>query len=145
MNQDTRRSLDRVLDRLEKQSRGSRRRFSTAPIMLGLGLILGNMNLTALVPMLWDEFLPGGLDHAETFRGWPALVWKASILCQSVQGMVWLVIGSVVATGLVGCWLSRSLHYLVWLSAVIVIAANAGILAITLQTSLMATRAATGL
>lgn len=146
MNPDTLRSLDRALDRLERQAGRPRRRFSTSPFVLGIGLAVGDVLLTRLVPMVWASLLPGGLEQAATLRGWPALVWRAAVYCHVHQGPVQAAIGVAVVVSLLLSFMGgRPLRIVVWLCAVGVILADAGILVVTIQSSLSATAADVGL
>jgi hypothetical protein len=145
MNRDALRSLARIVDRMERQASRPRRRFSTAPIVLGLGLVLADALLAKLVPMLWETLLPHGLEQAEALRGWPGLVWRGSVLCQTRQTPVLIGIAAAVVVGLLCGSAGRPLRFLVWVSAAGVIALNAAILIVTMQTSLRATASAAGL
>jgi hypothetical protein len=145
MNRDALRSLSRIVDRMERQAARPRRRFSTAPIVLGLGLVLADALLTKLVPMLWETLLPHGLEQAETLRGWPGLVWRGSVFCQTRQPVVALGIAAAVVVGLFCGSAGRPMRFLVWCSAAGAIALDAAILIVTIQTSLRATASAAGL
>lgn len=146
MNPDTLRSLDRALDKLDRQHRRPRRRFSTAPFVLGFGLIVADLLLTRLVPMVWESLLPGGLEQAATLRGWPALVWRSAVYCHVHQGPVQVFIGLAFVLSVLLSFLGgRPLRIVVWLSAAGIILINAGILVVTLQSSLRATAASAGL
>jgi hypothetical protein len=145
MNDATRESIDRALDRLERQSRGRRWRFTTAPIVLGLGLALGNLILSWFVPTLWESMLPGGFDDVSSFRGLPRLVWKLSAFCQTFSGTAWDFILVVVVLSVIGCWLMKRFRYLVWVLAAVVVAANAGILLVAIKVCLTATLSSAGL
>ena len=107
--------------------------------MLAIGLILGDLMLTRLVPAVWESVLPHGLEQARTFRGWPGLVWHSAVYCHAYPQRVWVVIGAAVVASLIVSFGVRPLRFLVWLSAVGVIVINAGILYITLQTSMSST------
>ena len=144
MNHDTLRSLDRILDRMERRSQRPRRGISTAPLVMGVGLVMGNLLLTRLVPVIWESCLPRGLEQASSLRGWPGMVWRLALFCHSYQQSVWVVIGAAVVASLVISVLLRPLRALVWLSAVGVIVADAAILVITLMASLSMTVAGAG-
>jgi hypothetical protein len=144
MKQEALRSLDRILARMERRARRPRWRFSTAPIVLALGLVTADVLLAWLVPMIWDSILPHGLDEARTLRGWPALVWRGAVFCHYRQPMVQGAVAVVSVTALLIGSRSRPLRWLVWLCAAGVILLNAGILVVTINTGLRATAAAAG-
>lgn len=144
MNPATRKTLERMLDRMERQGTRSRRRFTASPIVLILGLLLANALLTRLVPMIWATTLPGGLDQVFTFRGWPLLLWRFVLLARMRQTLLFGSIAVVGLVALVGSYRSRGIRLLVWLGALAVIALNAGILALALRTSMTAAEGALG-
>lgn len=139
MNQDSLKSLDRLLNKMERSQKRPRGGISTAPAVLAVGLVVGYLILTRLVPSAWDSLLPHGLEQARTFRGWPGLVYRSAAYCHAYPSRVWVAIGAVVVASLFVSFCVRPLRFLVWLSAVGVIVANAGILYVTLQTSMRAT------
>jgi hypothetical protein len=143
VNPSTARALDRLLRQMDRPPR--RPRFSTAPLVMGLGLVLGYQLLVRLVPRVWSTTLPGGLAQARFLRGWPGLVWRLAWFCYYDFRTV-LVIGGLLVAGaiVVSGWL-RPLRFLVWLAAVGVILADAGIVYVTLRTALEATAAASGI
>ncbi len=145
MNPSTDRAFERVLKAMSRPSRPRRSRFSTAPFVLALGLLLGYQLTSRLVPMVWGSMLPGGLDQARTFRGWPGLVWALAVAChRDVFGVVATLAGIAVA----GFWLSmfvRPLRPLVWLMVVGTIAIDAGIVYVTLRAAIEATAQNAGL
>jgi hypothetical protein len=134
MNESTRRALDRVDDVLDRAGRREKKRrgFSTAPIVLVLGLILAYQLLVRLVPMLWAEILPEGYDQAAFLPGGARLVRGLGLFC---YGRFPIVLGGVVAVVLVSVALGRhpATRPLVWLMAVASILANAGILFVALK------------
>lgn len=144
MTRDALKSLDRILDRMERRGRRPRARVTTAPVVLAAGLVLAYLLLTRLVPVLWESLLPHGLEQAAGLRGWPGLVWRAAVFCHWHPRAVWTAIGATLVTGLLVGGLARPLRVLVWLAAVGVIVADAGILVIALQTSLKLTVDAAG-
>jgi hypothetical protein len=113
-------------------------RFSIAPIYLVLGLILGYQLLVRFVPMVWASMLPGGLDQASQFRGWPAVVWHFSRYCRLRFPAVVLILGGAAGLGFLLSAL-RPLRIFVWLAAIAVVAVDAGILIVTLRTAMTAT------
>ena len=144
MNRATLRSFDKILDRMGRQGRRPRGRISTAPVVLAAGLVMAHVMLTRLVPRVWATILPYGLDQAATFRGWPGLVWRAAVYGHDHERHVLLAVGVVFAASLAAGYLFRPARWLVWIAAVCVIALNAGILFVTMQTSLGATASAAG-
>lgn len=145
MNPYTWKSLEKIQQRIERRERRVRRPFSTAPVVLAIGLVLADVMLGYLVPTIWESLLPQGLDQAAGLRGWPGLVWRGVLYCHQHQRTVQIAIGAAVVFGFIACSRGRMLRFAVWLSAVGVIVLNAGILIITLQTSLRATAASAGL
>ena len=145
MNPSTARALDRLLRQMERPARSRKSRFSTAPIVLALGLVLGYQLLSRLVPMVWSTMLPGGLEQARTFRGWPGLVWRLAVACHADFAGVLVVLGGIAAAGVfLSTWV-RPLRFLVWLAAVASILIDAGIVFVTMRTALDATARAAGL
>lgn len=145
MNPSTSRALDRLLQQMARPPRQRRKRVSTAPLVVALGLVLGYQLLVRLVPQVWGEMLPGGMDQARSFRGWPGLVGNLAWSCHQNFAAA-LVIGGLFVAGtiLVSGWL-RPLRFLVWLAAIGVILADAGIVYVTMRTALEATAAASGI
>lgn len=142
MNDKTLKALDRALDKLEQDmDRRQRRRggFSTSPFMLALGLVLGYQLLVRLVPKVWSSFLPGGLEQAQQFRGWPGLVASLAIACDRNFTTVCVVGGAIVIGAFLWVRWVRPLRFLVWLAAIGVILLDAGIIYVTLSTSMAAT------
>lgn len=146
MRPDAERTLRRFLEQDERPPRRRRAgRISSAPIVLGLGLLLGYQLLVRLVPWVWSATLPGGLAQARGFRGGPGLVYHLAVACyQNVATATGLIIGAVLVAFLLGA-LARPLRWLVWLAAVAVILIDASILAVTLQAALWATARASGM
>ncbi len=144
MTHDALKSIDRIMDRMERRSRRPRGRVTTAPLVLAVGLALGDLLLTRLVPVLWESLLPYGLEQAAGLRGWPGLVWRAAVFCHTHPRPVWAAIGASLVVGLLVGGVARPLRVLVWLAAVGVIVVDAGILVIALRTSLMLTVDAAG-
>jgi hypothetical protein len=145
MNEQTRKVLDRLQRDSERSSRRRPRRFTTAPLVLALGLILADVLLTRIVPMIWETLLPGGLEQADHLVGWAGLVWRAAVYCHFHQRPVQVAIGVATVGGLLACRGGRLLRIAVWLSAVGVIALNAAILIVTIRTSLQVTARSAGL
>ncbi len=145
MNPSTERALDRLLQKMARPPRTRRSRFSTAPVVIALGLVLGYQLLVRLVPRVWGELLPGGMRQARFLRGWPGLVGNLAWSCHLHFSAV-LVIGGLFVAGaiLVSGWL-RPLRFLVWLAAIGVILADAGIVYVTLRAALETTADASGI
>lgn len=139
MNPSTARALDRVLRQMSRPPRARKTRFSTAPIVLALGLVVGYQLTARLVPKYWAAMLPGGLDQARFFRGWPGLLWASSVRCHlDFPGSA----GLLAAIGASGFFLStfvRPLRPVVWLMVAGTIAIDAGIVYVMIRTALEAT------
>jgi hypothetical protein len=137
MKPSTQRAMDRLLRSMARPPRPRPRRLSLSAIYLALGLVLGYQLLVRFVPMVWGSLLPGGLTQANQLRGWPGVVWRLAIVAHVRFPAVATTLGIVGAAGfLLGA--IRPLRLLVWLAAVVVIAIDAGILILTLQTALAA-------
>jgi hypothetical protein len=139
MNPSTTKALDRILKQMSKPPRAPRSRFSIAPVILGIGLVVGYQLTSRLVPMVWGSMLPGGLDQARHFRGWPGLVWVLAVHCHRDFAGTVAILAAIGGLGLVMATLARPLRPIVWLMAAGVIAADAGIVYVTLRTSIEAT------
>lgn len=135
MNPSTSRALDRVLRQMSRPPRVRRSRFSTAPILLGLALGLGYLLLARLVPMYWASMLPHGLPQATTFRGWPGLVWSLAVHCHRDFAGTATILGGTALVGLVLSTFARPLRPVVWLMAAAAVAADAGIVYVTIRTA----------
>ncbi|GAC1468532.1 MAG: hypothetical protein NVSMB9_11290 [Isosphaeraceae bacterium] len=146
MNWRSDRSLARWLKELDRRhSRPMRWRFPTSAFVLALGLVLADLLLTRLVPRVWHSLLPGGLEQAMTLQGWPGLVWRSAVFCHDQQGFVQVSIGLSLVLAILLSLAGRLPRLLVWLSAVGIILVDAGILVVTIQSSLRATAASAGL
>lgn len=141
----TLRALDRIIARMDRQTRRRSRPSLIAPVALAIGLVLADVLLTKIVPMAWETLLPHGLEQASHFRGWPGLVWRLAVYGNTHQGTVQAGILVVSVVGLFIGWCVRPLKLVVWLAAVGVIAMNAGILIVMLRTSMNATADAAGI
>jgi hypothetical protein len=139
------RSLERALDRIDRASRRSGRRFPVSALTLGIGLGLGFLLLTRFVPMLWGSLLPHGLDQAAALRGWPGVVWRAAVLAHVNQRAALAAIAGVSALGLVVGYHVRPVRWALWLAAVAVMVLDAAILALTLATAWAAAAGEAGL
>ena len=145
MNPRTLKSIERMLYRMERQQKRGRGKISTAPVVLALALIMADVMLTRLVPMIWSALLPHGIEQVATFRGWPALVWRAGLFCHMHQMGILVAIGATFALSCLLGYRSRVIRMIVWCGAASAIALNAAILVITIQTSLRASASAAGI
>jgi hypothetical protein len=145
MNEKTRRALDRMLKRLDRDARRPRRKFPLAPIYLSLGLILGYQLLVRFVPLVWFAFLPEGFNQAQHLPGGAGLVWRLATACHDHFDRVAIVLGGIAAAGFVLDRGPRMSRFLVWLAAFAVVVVNASILAIAIKTSMEATIRGSGL
>jgi hypothetical protein len=135
MNPNTLRKFDKMLARMDRRAKRPPRRFLMSPIALVAGLVLGEQLLVRFVPMVWETFLPGGLEQADFLRGWPGLLWRLAVSCHVNQPAVFVGIGVV---GLVAWMLGgRNIvfRFLVRLGAFGVILLDACIVIVTLATS----------
>lgn len=144
MDPRTIKKVNRLLDQMERRARRPRR-FPTSPILLGIGLVIMELLLTRLVPRAWAALLPRGLEQASGFQGWPRLVWNAALFCHRYEQPVFIAIAVVTILGFVVASRSRLIGILIWLSAVGVILLDAGIIVVTILTSLQATSADAGI
>lgn len=135
MNDSTRHALDRVERAMDRAGRKRPRGFSTAPLALGLALILGYQLLVRLVPALWAQILPGGFDQGGRMPGVAGLVWRLAWFCHLRFPVVFA--GAMIAIVL-GFGLGRSpvTRPFAWLMAVAAIGVDAAILAIALKTGM---------
>ena len=134
MNHHALKSLDRALAEMEERRKRSNRRLTTSPFLLSAGLFLNVLLLVRLVPLVWPALLGG--DPEGSLRGWPLQVWRASGFC--VGHMPGVVLG-VVAASFLSLFLNyrfRVLRPLTWLSAVLVVLVDAGIVWATIQACL---------
>jgi type IV secretory pathway VirB2 component (pilin) len=132
----TEKALARVLDRLDRDSRRTRRGFSRAPIYLTLGLVVGYQLLVRFVPMVWSSTLPHGLAQAGHLAGWPGLLWRLAMICHGRFTQVVVVLGAIAFTGFLlarGPWPMR---LLVWLAAFGIVLIDALIVFLALSASL---------
>lgn len=145
MNESTKRALDRALKSMARPPRRKPSRFSMAPIVLGLALLLGFQLVHRLVPMVWSTMLPGGWQQANHLRGWPGLVWGLAVASHEsfLTSCLWL--GGLWVGAMVFSASARPLRPLLWLLAVGAIGADAGIVYVTLTTSIRATAQAAGI
>jgi hypothetical protein len=130
MNHQNWKSLEQLLDQLDRRSQRSSRRITPAALVLVAGLFLGYLLLATLVPQVWPALL--ATEPGEALRGWPLLVWRTSEFCLAhrsgiLAGLVAVSLVVIVLTYRVGF-----LRPLVWLLALGVVVVDAGILATTL-------------
>lgn len=145
MNPSTARAIDRLMRQASRPRRERKSRFSIAPVILAIGLTLGYQLTSRLVPMVWGSMLPGGLTQAQTFRGWPGLIWTLALQCHRnfATALFWLV--AIGATGFVLAIFARPLRPIVWLMALATILIDAGIVYVTLRTAIEATAMQAGI
>ena len=143
MNPSTERALGRVLDRLSRPPR-RRRGLSRAPVILGLGFLVGYQLLVRLLPRVWGELLPGGLAGAARLRGTPGALYAAARFCYGEFPVVAGTLAGVTVAAALFAWWWWPFRWLAWLAALAVLAADALILMIILRTALAATAAAAG-
>jgi hypothetical protein len=133
MNESTRKALDRVDDALDRASRPRRRRgFSTSPLVLAGGLVLGYQLLVRLVPTLWNQILPNGYDQAALLPGGAAIVWRLGYFCHLRFPVVLAGAVLLVASGFILGRLPAT-RLLAWGLAVASIVMDAAILVIALK------------
>lgn len=125
--------LNRVLDRLERRAQRPARRFSGAPVALGLGLALGYVLLVQLVPRVWPSVMTEAFNLH--WGGWPAWIWRLSMWCQTHprQALGGIAGLSALLFGL--GYYRRSVRLASWLAALAVVAADAAVVALTLFAS----------
>ena len=147
MNKAEHARLRKTLEDLDRKSRdkGSGWRFSTSPIVFGVGLGMADYLLLAFVPKAWSTLLPDGVDQAVALQGQAANVQQLSILVTRFQGPspVAIVVATVVML-IIGL-ASKPTRFLSWLCALGVIILNVWIVATVLQTSWTANAQAAGL
>jgi hypothetical protein len=121
-----------------RTGRRRRRRFSMAPITLGLALLVGVVWLTELLPRVWEATLPGGLAQAASFRGWPGLLWSLAVGAHRNRGPL---LGGIAAVALVGLALARSSTAFRWgfrLLALAAVLLDVGLVFLTMRIALAA-------
>lgn len=131
--------LDRMMRSLERSSRRGRTRFTLAPITFGLALLVGLALLTELLPRVWSAVLPGGLDQAAHFRGWPGLTLAVAVLLHRNRWVAIGVVGGLVVLGMPVAsrsWPARWVFRLLAFAAVLV---DFGIVYVILSSALEAT------
>jgi len=144
VNPSTKQALDRLLAKMDRPRRRPRR-VSTAPIVLALGLLLGYQLLVRFVPMAWSILLPGGLDQAARFRGWPGLLWRVANMAYGRYPASAIAFGSVGLAGVIISVIAPPLRFLVWLAAIAVIALDAAIVVAVVTTAVAVTAQEAGL
>jgi hypothetical protein len=140
----TLKSIDKALEKLARPPRKRPRRFSVAPIYLGLGLLLADQLLVRFVPMVWASALPGGIEQANLLHGWPRLVWALSRLFSLRSAEVIAILGTIAVIGFIVS-LVRPLRPFVWLAAIAVVACDAAILILAVKTAMDLTMHQVGL
>lgn len=132
MNPSTAKALERALRALERSHR-PRRRFTLTPLMTALGLALAYILLTILLPRVWSTTLPGGLETATRFQGWPGLIWRLAVVSHqhfvgfcAVCGAIFLISILLTRGGVAG-------RFVAWLLAVSIVLLNGLILYVTIR------------
>jgi hypothetical protein len=136
MNPQTQKSLERVLDQLDRRARRPDRRLTPAALALAAGLFLGYLLLARLIPQAWPALLAN--DPATSLRGWPLVVWRLSQACLAHQRPILAGLVASCLVMLVLSYRSRTVRFLVWVAAVGVVVVDAGILVCTLLACLQA-------
>jgi hypothetical protein len=132
MNDSTRSALNRIDRALDRPARKRKPGFSTSPLVLAGGLVLGYHLLVRLVPSLWANILPGGFEQGSMFVGLPWIVWRLAWFCHLHFTSVAAGTGILVSIALV---LGRHpfTRPVAWLMAVASILLDAGILFIAIK------------
>ena len=136
MNQSTARALDRLFRQMSRPPRVRKSRFSIAPVILALGLLLGHQLVWKLVPTYWGSQLPGGLNQARHFRGWSGLLWACVVVAHRDFTATVALLSVIAASGLLLSALCRPLRPIVWLMALAVIAIDGGIVYVMMRTAI---------
>jgi hypothetical protein len=110
-------------------------RFSIAPVILGLGLLLGHQLVWKLVPTYWGSVLPGGLERARHFRGWAGLLWVCAVVCHRDFVATISLLGVIAGSGLLLSTFCRPMRPIVWLMALAVIVIDGGIVYVMMRTA----------
>ena len=145
MNPSAARAVDRLMRQMNKPPRARKSRFSIAPVILALGLVLGFQLLSRLVPHVWESMLPGGLDQARQFRGWAGLVWASAVHCHRDSTGAIAILATIGGVGFLLSTFVRPLRPIVWLMAIATIGVDAGIVYVTLRTAIEATAQQAGI
>jgi hypothetical protein len=122
-------SLNRVLSQLDRRSKRSQRRFTTAPLVLALGLVLADCLLLGLVLPVWPSVMSSATTDG--LGGIHRVVWHLAEYCQDYQKKVQVGILVVSVLTLVLSYRMKSIRLLAWLAAVGVVASDAVILLTT--------------
>lgn len=145
MNPETLRKLERQLRKLDRRRPRAIGRGFTAALVFAAGLMLAHFLLSRLVFTIWETLLPGGLDQADSFVGWPGLVWHAAVFCRVNYLGTAIAMGVAALVAFIATSWGRLFRVALWLAAVSVLILNAGILVIVLRSSMHANAAAAGL
>ena len=137
MNKAEQQRLRKVLEQLERKSgrKGKAGKFSTSPIVFGVGLGLADFLLLDFVPKAWATLLPGGLEQAATIQGQAESVLRLAILANEFRALIPMAIIGLSVTLLILCWVSKLARMASWLAAFGVIMLNIWIVVTVLRTS----------
>ena len=116
-----------------------------APVALALAVLVGYQIVARFVPMTWASILPGGLEKARFFRGWPGLIWALSVQSHRNLPGTAGTLAAIVAIGFGLSLFARPLRPVVWLVALAAVLADAGIVYVTLRVAVEATAREAGL
>ncbi len=145
MKSSTEKALDRAMKAMTRPARPKRSRFSTSPIVLAIGLVIGHQLTYRLVPTYWAAMLPGGLEQAGFFRGWAGLLWSMAVACHRDFAGVVAILAGIWFTGFFLSTFLRPLRPLVWLMVLAVIAIDGGIVYVMARTAIEATAQSAGI
>jgi hypothetical protein len=138
MNRRSRDLLKRFAAAAGRSRRRARRRFSLAPITLGLALGVGLVWLAMMLPRVWAATLPGGLVQAAAFGGWPGLVWDAAVAAHRYFAAIG---GAIVGLTILGLPLASRSGAIRWgfrLLAMLAVLLDFGLVFVTMRVALAA-------
>ncbi len=130
MNEQARKTLERIEREFGKARRSPRRWFSLTPFVLAFGLMLLDALLTTLVPMIHSSL--SGMRGSYVLGNWERLIYIAVEVCQERQFPVRVgICGATLAAFLLSAS-GRMGRIFLWLVTVAVIALNALTLVVTI-------------
>ena len=144
MNPSTAKALERALRAMDRPRRAPRR-FTLTPLLTAVGCALAYLLLTQLLPRVWATTLPGGLETATTFRGWPGLVWRIAVVAHHHFLGVCVIGAALVLGSLLLTRLGAFGRLLAWLLAVSIVLVNGAILYVTIRVPVEVVISADGL
>jgi hypothetical protein len=89
--------------------------------------------------------LPGGLEQARFFRGWPGLLWAMTLRSHRDFAGTIAILAAIGTSGFVIAAIARPLRPLVWLMAAATIAIDAGIVYVMYRAAVEIAMPAAGL